>query len=150
MTVLAWECLAKGFCCGRWGEADAAAAAARAAAVASGALAPLEPTGPTAELWRNDRLVAAYCTPANLARRRRAKELALRLGLTAGQVALRYVVSAGGAASVSVADGAAGGCVVLPVVGTTTMEHLEANIAGVRGQALSADEVRFLEGGEEE
>ena len=91
VSVLAWECLGKGFCSGKWTPIDAAAVAQRSADVEAGLLPPLLPSGATSDQWREARLVSAYCTNENFARRQRARDLGCQLGLEPSQVALRYV-----------------------------------------------------------
>ena len=94
VVVLAWECLAKGFCTGRWAPEDAVRIADLRAAVALSAdptTAP-QPTGETSGLWREMQLVSAYCTPENFARLERARRLAKLSGISLAQVALRCVL----------------------------------------------------------
>lgn len=73
-----------------------------------------------------------YDSPANRARLERAVELAGRLGCTAGQVALAYLMNQG--------------FPVIPILGTKDAEHLREEV-GACEITLSAEQVRWLYAG---
>lgn len=84
-SVLAWECLAKGFLAGSWGcDIRAEELAERT---------PTSTDDPTSPLWRQAQLEKAYLTVENLQRRDRVANLAIQRGATMGQVALAYLLA---------------------------------------------------------
>ena len=133
VALLGWECLAKGFMAGHWSEADALslAEARRVPMVA----AEEDPEG--AARWRDAQLRAAYLTPANLARRARASQLAAALHVELPTLALGYVLSQPSRD--------------FALIGTRRASHFrqaaDAARRGSRVAALSSVEIAFLERG---
>ncbi len=81
VALLGWECLAKGFMCGKWSRADGQN------------LAEVRLSDETAAEWREMQLRIAYCNDKNFDRRDRAAALAAKKGVTLPEVAIGYVLS---------------------------------------------------------
>lgn len=132
VSVLAWECLAKGFMTGKW---DRIADGDRAEKVRlTRRPSQHSPVGESSNEWRDERLIAAYCCDPNFDRRDRAELLATKKGLSMAQIALKYVVSQPFQ------------CFVL--VGTRNPDHFGENARGGSPNKLTPQELRWLETGE--
>ena len=153
IAVLAWECLSKGFCAGRWTKAQAREILRQAAEATDAqrrvnksttqhqssveisqlgiASTPQQPElaldATNSALWREYQCVAAYCTSQNFERRERARELSARQQnhLSAAQVALRFVVDQEFS--------------VLCLIGTTSVTHLLENVEAMYGKDRVSD-----------
>jgi len=127
VSVLAWECLAKGFLAGMWGadiKAEDVDQHAKRRRVD-------DCNSPS---WREAQLTGAYITVENVERRDRCRSLAIKKGATMGQIALAYVLAQKYNSFV--------------LVGTTKEEHFRSN-ANAAGVSLSEAEVAYLEYGTE-
>jgi len=122
---------------GKWDRSDGERAAQTQARLDSDPTfaAAFQPVGDSAADWRDHQLTTAYCTDDNFARRERAAVLAAQKGLTTAQVALKYLASQPFNAFVQ--------------VGTTSSKHFGENSIGGSVHKLSADEVSWLETGED-
>ena len=99
VVLLGWECLAKGFMCGKWSRADGQN------------LAEVRLSDETAAEWREMQLRIAYCNDKNFDRRDRAAALAAEKGVTLPEVAIGYVLSQSESS--------------FALVGTTSLAHFE-------------------------
>eukprot|EP00494_Astrolonche_serrata_P024398 UN24656 len=129
VAVFAWECLAKGFLAGTWGDRKNARDELPKALSEREIFRALakNPTG-----WRKKQLETAYCTTSNFDRRERAKELAGKKGAAVSQIALAYILAKSDNTFV--------------LVGTTNKDHWLSNVATLK-YPLNKDDVEWLETG---
>lgn len=113
--VLGWAPLANGFLAGRWSLADTRRGLSTA--------------------YGEGRMIDAFVTEDNLARRERAVQLSLRLHASPAQVAVAYALTS------------VRGRAPFVVLGTTQVEHLYDAVQGCVLD-LSRSDVSFLEGSE--
>ena len=126
VAMLCWECLAKGFMCGKWTPED------------DQGLVEISLGKDNVAEWREMQLRRAYCNgPLNFARRDRAVALAGAKGVDLPVVALGYVLSQ---SPLSFA-----------LVGTTNAAHFEQNVRAASLSSsvarMSSAELRYLETG---
>jgi aryl-alcohol dehydrogenase-like predicted oxidoreductase len=126
VAMLGWECLAKGFMCGKWTPED------------DQGLVEISLGKDNVAEWREWQLRRAYCNgPLNFDRRDRAVALAAAKGVDLPVVALGYVLSQ---SPLSFA-----------LVGTTSTAHFEQNVRAASLSSpvarMSSAELRYLETG---
>jgi len=128
VSLLGWECLAKGFMAGKWGHHDA---------IDEAPLVPAQDDPAAAAKWRDVQLRYAYCTPTNFARRERAIQLAQSHGVALPTLAIGYVLSQPSND--------------FALIGTTTASHFQQAVDGAcstsRVARLTEGELAFLEHG---
>ena len=128
IVVLGWECLAKGFMCGKWADAGVAIEADN-----------FELNEHNGNEWRDAQLRIAYYTEKNFARQKRAIEIAKLKGVEPAELALGYVLSQSENS--------------FALVGTTKKKHfLESARAGDKESNvvnMTLSEIRYLENGVE-
>lgn len=134
VSVLAWECLAKGFMTGKWDRVQDGPRAEEARRKLSRRGSDLSPVGESAEQWRDEQLVVAYCCDENFDRRDRAEILAKKKNLSLAQIAVKYIISQPFS------------CFVL--VGTRNPNHFGENARGGSPSKLTPAELKWLETGE--